>query len=80
MPPEIASEIFNRSLPIAERFGVTVPVAASYVGISRSRIYELLSHGELDGRIIHGRRIVLVSSLMRMLGECPTAKRDAEAA
>ena len=47
MRPEITGKKITRkkivSLPIAERFGVTVPVAASYSGISRSRIYELLA-------------------------------------
>jgi hypothetical protein len=64
-------------LPIAERFGVTVPVAAAYSGISKSRIYELLAGGELEGRIIHGRRIVLVQSLLRLCGEAPSARRTA---
>jgi hypothetical protein len=75
MRPEVASENSSRSLPISERFGITVPVAAAYIGISRSRIYELLAHGELEGKIVHGRRIVLVDNLMRMLGESPPAKR-----
>jgi len=64
-------------LPVTERFGVTVPVAATYIGISKSRIYELLKAGDLEGRIIHGRRIVVVESLLRMLGEAPSAKRGA---
>jgi hypothetical protein len=28
-----------RPLPLEERFGVTVAIAAEYVGISKSRIY-----------------------------------------
>jgi hypothetical protein len=64
------------SLPIRERFGVTVAVAAEFIGISRSRIYELLADGTLDGRVIRGRRIVIVSSMMRMLGEAPSTKRE----
>jgi excisionase family DNA binding protein len=77
MSPEITSENLARALPIPERFGVTVATAAAFVGISRSRIYELLAAGELDGRIIGGRRIVVVDSLMRMIGEAPPAKRGA---
>lgn len=69
----------SKALPICDRFGVTVPVAAQYIGISRTRVYELLSAGELDGKIIHGRRIVIVESLLRMLGEAPDAKRKAAA-
>jgi hypothetical protein len=68
---------FERRLPIAERYGVTVQMAAEFSGISRSRIYELLTAGELEGKIIHGRRIVLVQSLLRMCGQAPSAKRCA---
>ena len=70
------AEIIPGSLPIAERFGVTVPVAASYSGISKSRIYELLAAGELEGKIIHGRRIVLVHSLLRMCAKAPSTKHS----
>jgi hypothetical protein len=68
---------FERRLPITERYGVTVQMAAEFSGISRSRIYELLVAGELEGKIIHGRRIVVVQSLMRMCGQAPSARRSA---
>lgn len=76
---EIASKAFRRgvSLPIRERYGVTVPVAASFIGISKSRIYELLADGTLDGKIIRGRRIVLVESVLRMVGEAPSTGNKA---
>ena len=84
-PTESASELhrgiegaikaFERRLPIIERYGVTVQLAAEFSGISRSRIYELLAAGELEGKIIHGRRIVVVQSLLRMGGAAPSAKR-----
>jgi excisionase family DNA binding protein len=67
------------ALPIFERYGVTVQVAAQYIGISRSRIYELLAAGDLEGKIIHGRRIVIVESMLRMLGASPVAKRETAA-
>ena len=75
-----AVKAFERQLPIAERYGVTVQVAAQFSGISKSRIYELLQSGELAGRIIHGRRIVVVQSLLRLCGGAPSAKREQEAA
>jgi GTP cyclohydrolase FolE2 len=74
-------EITGRKiLPFAERFGVTVAIAAEFVGISKSRIYELLQSGELEGKVIHGRRIVVVKSLLRMLGQAPSTKREKETA
>jgi hypothetical protein len=75
MRPEVTGK---KILPLEERFGVTVSVAAAYSGISQSRIYELLAAGELEGKIIHGRRIVVVQSLLRMCGEAPSAKRENE--
>ena len=76
---ENAVKVFQRggSLPIRERYAVTVPVAAAFVGISRSRIYELLKSGDLEGKIIHGRRVVVVSSLLRMAGAAPSASSQA---
>ena len=73
MRPEITGK---KILPLEERFGVTVNVAAEYTGISKSRIYELLHSGELEGKIIGGRRIVLVPSLLRLCGQAPSAKRE----
>ena len=77
MRPEVTGK---KILSLKERFGVTVAIAAEYVGISKSRIYELLQSGELDGKVIHGRRIVVVKSLLRMLGQAPSAKREKEMA
>jgi hypothetical protein len=72
-----AIEAFERRrLPIAERFGVTVQVAAQFSGISQSRIYELLADGTLEGKTIHGRRIVVVQSLLRMCSTAPSAKHS----
>ncbi|MFY9839336.1 MAG: hypothetical protein WAK55_23245 [Xanthobacteraceae bacterium] len=64
------------NLPIEQRFGVTVQFAAQYAGISRSSIYELLAAGDLNGRVIAGRRIVEVQSLLRLCGEAPSARRE----
>jgi hypothetical protein len=73
MRPEITAK---KTLPLEQRFGVTVAVAAAYSGISPSRIYELLAAGKLEGKIIHGRRIVVVQDLLRLCGEAPSAKRE----
>lgn len=69
----------RNGLPIAERHGVTVQIASDYSGISRTRLYELIADGTIEARIVRGRRIVLVQSLLRFVGEAPTAKREAAA-
>jgi excisionase family DNA binding protein len=63
-------------IPLEERAGVTVQFTAEYVGVSKSTVYELLHNGELDGRVIGGRTIVLVPSLLRLLGQAPSAKKN----
>ena len=74
-----AVKAFEGRLPIARRFGVVVSVAAEYVGISKSSIYELLASGDLAGRIIAGRMIVEVQGpqgLLHLCGQAPSAKRE----
>ena len=76
MRPEVTGK---KILPLEERFGVTVAIAAEYVGISKSRIYELLADGSLAGRNIRGRRIVEIQGergLLRMCGAAPSAKKE----
>ena len=80
MRPEVTGK---KILPLEERFGVTVSVAADYSGISKSRIYELLADGSLAGRIIRGRRIVEIQGergLLRMCGEAPSAEKKPNSA
>jgi len=67
------------NIPIENRQGVTVQVASEYSGISRSRVYELLADGTIEGKVIRGRRIVLVPSLLRFVGQAPSTKREAAA-
>jgi hypothetical protein len=70
----------KKILPLEERFGVTVAVASQYVGIGKSRIYEMLADGSLAGRVIRGRRIVEIQGergLLRLCGEAPSAKKTA---
>jgi hypothetical protein len=64
------------SLPISQRYCVTVPVAQEFVGLSRSKLWELIKAGELESRLLHGRRVIMVASLMKLVGDAP-AKRAA---
>jgi hypothetical protein len=63
-------------LPIEQRYGVTVQLASEFSGISRSRMYELLADGTIEGIVIRGRRIVIVSSLLRFVGKAPATKKE----
>lgn len=48
---------------------VGVVDAAQMVGVSRSRMYELMNEGSVRSTMIGGRRVVLVSSLRQLVGE-----------
>lgn len=65
------------ALPIDQRHSVTVQLASEFSGISRTRMYELLADGTVEGKVIRGRRIVIVESLLRFVGHAPTTKRKA---
>jgi hypothetical protein len=67
----------GKALPIRDRYAVVVPIAAEYSGISRTRIYELLADGTLEGKVVRGRRLVLVASLMKFMGEAPSTRHEA---
>lgn len=48
---------------------VGVVDAAQMVGVSRSRMYELMNEGSVRSTMIGGRRVILVSSLKQLVGE-----------
>jgi hypothetical protein len=77
MRPEITGK---KILPLELRFGVNVQFAAQYAGVSKSSIYELLAAGDLQGRVIAGRRIVEVQGPRGLLQLCngPRAKHQRE--
>ncbi len=52
----------NKITPIA----VSIPDAGRMVGLSRSRIYELMDEGTIESRKVGRRRLVLVRSLERL--------------
>lgn len=43
--------------------------AAKMVGVSRSKMFELISGGQVRSNKVGGRRVVLVSSLRELVGE-----------
>jgi excisionase family DNA binding protein len=53
---------------LGERLTCSVAEASKAVGLSRSKLYELMSGGEVQSVTIGRRRLVSVSSLMRLTG------------
>jgi len=55
-------------MAFGERLTCSVAEASQAVGLSRSKLYELISGGEVQSVTIGRRRLVSVSSLMRLTG------------
>lgn len=52
-----------------EPLSVSMAQAATMIGVSRSQMYELDARGLISSVRVGGRRLVLVSSLKRLIGE-----------
>ena len=70
-----ASQDFNskdvRPIPFAERLTCTVTEACRATGIGRTKLYELMSGGYIKTQLVGRRRLVLVKSLVRLMGQEP---------
>jgi excisionase family DNA binding protein len=58
----------GRSVPFVERVTCTIAEACSAAGLGRTTLYELISVGALETVTIGRRRLVRVSSLLKLLG------------
>jgi|GEM_PF-1076612 hypothetical protein len=64
-PP--ADAIITPVIPFAERVTCTIADACGATGLGRTKLYELIGEGALHTTTIGRRRLVLVSSLLRLL-------------
>ena len=58
----------GETIAFSERLTCSVAEACKAVGLSRSKIYELISGGEVQSITIGRRRLVSVPSLKRLTG------------
>jgi hypothetical protein len=56
-------------IPFGERLTCSVDAATKVSGLSRSMIYNKMKSGEIEWVKIGARRLIKVSSLLRLLGE-----------
>jgi excisionase family DNA binding protein len=59
------------AIPFEERLTCSVAEACTAVGLSRSKIYELIGGGAVETVMIGRRRLVRVPSLKRLLSPSP---------
>ena len=56
------------TIPFAERLSCTIEEACQATGLGRTKLYEEMATGRVQTTHIGKRRLVLVSSLLRLLG------------
>lgn len=56
-------------IPIAFR----VPAACAAAGISRTRLYELISEGKIEAKACGGRTLIMAKSLADFIAGLPSA-------
>jgi hypothetical protein len=56
-------------IPFAERVACTIPDACAATGLGRTKLYQLIGEGSICTTTIGRRRLVLVSSLLRLFEE-----------
>lgn len=66
-----ASENDELTYPIA----LNVPNAATYSGLSRTRLYELIQNGELESFMVGGRRLILREKVDRFIEQAAGRSR-----
>ena len=68
---DMPSSVARAAIPFEERLTCSVAEACTAVGLSRSKIYELISDGAVETVMIGRRRLVRVPSLKRLLLPSP---------
>ena len=68
---DISRTVVRAAIPFDERLTCSVAEACTAVGLSRSKIYELIAGGAVETVLIGRRRLVRVPSLKRLLSSSP---------
>lgn len=58
----------NGDIEFVDRITCTIPEACKVTSLGRTKLYELISSGELDTITIGRRRLVVVRSLLTLFG------------
>jgi excisionase family DNA binding protein len=59
------------AMKFSERVSCTVKEGVEGTGLSRSRIYEAIADGRLKSKMVNGRRLLIVESLLRFVSPEP---------
>jgi excisionase family DNA binding protein len=62
-----------KQTPLSDRLLCSVDEACDQIGLSRQTVYRWMNEGLLESRLIHRRRRIVVSSLLKILELEPEA-------
>jgi hypothetical protein len=68
-PSKMMEQKMKNTIPVRDRHSVTIAIASEFTGVSKTRIYEFIRDGHIESRKIHGRRLVIVQSLIDYLDQ-----------
>ena len=57
----------KRHIPFYERFGCSVEDAIAASGLGRTKLFELIANKRLDSTLVDGRRVIIVTSLRKLI-------------
>jgi excisionase family DNA binding protein len=66
---EVSNKDDEKAVPFAERLTCTISDACQATGISRAKLYQLLSDGSVSSTTVGRRRLVHVRSLKTLVKE-----------
>ncbi|MEM6898805.1 MAG: helix-turn-helix domain-containing protein [Pseudomonadota bacterium] len=64
-------EAQNMQKDTLPKLAFTIPEACQAIGISRSKIYELIGHGRIEARKIGSRTVIPAKDLEKFIDELP---------
>ncbi|MDE3097782.1 MAG: hypothetical protein KGK07_17485 [Chloroflexota bacterium] len=64
----LASHVPSTGIPFRDRLSCTKREACEATGLSLRTIHRRIADGSLATREVHGRRLILVPSLVRLIG------------
>lgn len=61
-------------LPPGSKLAYTIDEAGPAIGVGRTTVFAMIREGEVEAKIVRGRRVITRDELQRILDEAPSAR------
>lgn len=61
-------------LPPGAKLAYTIDEAGPAIGVGRTTVFAMIREGEVEAKIVRGRRVITRDELQRILDEAPSAR------